>query len=92
MEKVGSREFKNRMGRYIRAVRDGKALVLTNRGNPLVKIVPLDETAAEPSLMEKLKELEAEGKIRLGTGRFKKVRPVKIKGKPISQTIIEDRR
>lgn len=92
MEKVGSREFKNRMGRYIRAVRNGNALVLTSRGNPLVKIVPLDETATEPSLMERLKKLQAEGKIRLGTGRFKKFRPVKIKGKPISQTIIEDRR
>lgn len=92
MEKVGSREFKNRMGRYIRAVRNGNALVLTNRGNPLVKIVPLDDTAAEPSVMEKLKQLEAAGKIRLGSGRFKKCRPVKIKGKPISQTIIEDRR
>ena len=32
MRKVGSREFKNRMGRYLSAVRNGQSLLITDRG------------------------------------------------------------
>jgi hypothetical protein len=42
--------------------------------------------------MDVLKQLEAEGKIRLGKGGFSKFRPVKIRGKSASQTLLEDRR
>ncbi len=93
MQKVGSREFKNRMGRYLRAVRQGQTLVLTDRGKPVAKVSPPDQQArSEPTLMDVLKRLEAEGKLRLAKRPLGKFRAVKVKGKPVSQTIIEDRR
>ncbi len=93
MKTVGSREFKNRMGRYMKAVRRGQSLLLTERGKPVAKIVPPDpEPTAEPTVMEVLKKLEAEGKIRLAKRPLSKFRPVPSRGKPASRMILEDRR
>jgi prevent-host-death family protein len=93
MRKVGSREFKNRIAAYMDEVHKGDTLLVTRRGKPLVKVIPPDpETTLEPTLMDVLKKLEMEGKIRLATGRLGKFRPVKIRGKSASQTLLEDRR
>jgi len=93
MQKVGSREFKNRMGRYLREVRGGRSLVITDRGKPVAKVVPPDEAKTEQSgLAERLKELEAQGLIRLAKRPLSKFRAIPSRGKSASQMIIEDRR
>ena len=93
MQKVGSRKFKNRMGQYMKAVRRGRSLLLTVRGKPVAKISPPDEDAKpEPTMMDVLRRLEAQGKIRLARGRIGKFRAVASRGKPASEMILEDRR
>jgi antitoxin (DNA-binding transcriptional repressor) of toxin-antitoxin stability system len=93
MLKVGSREFKNRMGRYMLVIRKGDTLLVTDRGKPLAKVCPPDQDAQpSPTLAGVLNQLEQEGKIRLGRRPLGKFRPVRVKGKPASRTIIEDRR
>lgn len=93
MQKVGSRELKNRLGRYLQMVRRGKTLIITDRGKPIAKVSPPDDDAQpEPTLMEVLKRLDAEGKIRLAKGRIGKFRAVPSRGKSASEMIIEDRR
>ena len=93
MQRVGSREFKNRLGRYLRAVRNGQTLLVTDRGEPVAKVCPLEQDGdSRPTIADVLKKLEAEGKIRLPKRPLGKFRPVKIKGKSASQTILEDRR
>ncbi len=93
MQRVGSREFKNRMGRYMRAVRKGQTLILTDRGKVVARVSPEEDTqTASNDLQKRLKELEAKGLIHLATKPFGKFRAVKSKGKPASQMIIEDRR
>lgn len=93
MRTVGSREFKNRMGRYMKAVRQGQSLLLTERGKPVAKVVPPDpEPSAELSLTDILKKLEAEGKIRLAKRPLSKFRAIPSRGKSASQMILEDRR
>jgi len=93
MQRVGSREFKNRMGRYLKEVRRGRSLVITDRGKPVAKIVPPDETETEqPSLTERLKELEAQGLIRLAKRPLGKFRAIPSRGKSASEMIIEDRK
>jgi prevent-host-death family protein len=92
MKTVGSRELKNRLGRYLGLVRKGEALLLTDRGRPFARIVPLNSSQeGAPSLEEVLKQLEAEGNLRLGSGKFKPFKPVRVKGKPLSKMILEDR-
>jgi prevent-host-death family protein len=93
MRKVGSREFKNRIAQYMDEASKGRALLVTKRGKPLVKVSPPDpEPDPEPTLMDVLKRLETEGKIRLAKGRLGKFRRVKIRGKSASQTLLGDRR
>jgi len=93
MRRIGSREFKNRLGRYLLAVRKGQTLLITDRGKPVARVSPLDQNVdSELTISDVLKKLEAEGKIRLPKRPLGRFRPVKIKGKPASQTILEDRR
>jgi prevent-host-death family protein len=94
MQKVGSREFKNRMGKYMRAIRKGQSPLLTDRGKPIAKVIPLDdeEVKPEPTVMDILKRLEAEGKLRLGKRPLGKFRAIPSRGKSASEMILEDRR
>lgn len=90
MKKVGSREFKNRQAYYLRRVKKGETLVVTERGKPVAKISPIDSDA-RPGVDEVLRELAAQGHIRLARKKPERFEPVPARGKPASQIIIEDR-
>jgi prevent-host-death family protein len=92
MVKVGSREFKNRMGRYMRAVRQGKTLIVTDRGKAVAKISPPDpEPETAPTLDEVLDSLVGHGLLHRGRKPLTKFKAVRASGKPASEMIIEDR-
>lgn len=40
MRRVGCREFKNRMGKYLHTVRQGQTLIITDRGRPIAQLGP----------------------------------------------------
>lgn len=92
-KRITTSEFRNRMGRYISAVLRGQTLVVTRRGKPLAKVsaAPPEAHPGE-TLMDVLKRLEAEGKIRLARRPLGKFRPLKSRGKSASRMLIEDRR
>ncbi len=93
MRKVGSREFKNRLGRYLSAVRRGQSLLITDRGKPVARVSPPDrEGQPEESLHDRLRELEAQGLIRLARRPLRSFKAVASRGKLASQMLIEDRR
>lgn len=93
MRKVGTRELKNRLSQYLRQVRRGRSLVITDRGKPVAQLTPIaDSGAGDGELIAVLRRLEAQGKLRLPTGRMRKFRPVPGRGKSASEMIIEDRR
>jgi len=59
MQRVGTREFKNRQSRYLRAVRAGQTLVITARGKAVAKLSLTGEEKSDPnSLRERLEELQ----------------------------------
>ena len=91
--KVGSRELKNRLGRYLLAVRQGQTLIITDRGKPVARLTPTEETGpVKDPIQARLQELEAQGLIHLGSKPLRKIRTVKNTGKPASRIIIEERR
>jgi len=92
MRTVGSRELKNRLGRYLGLVGKGETIIVTDRGKPVARLVPPSPDREEPvGLEEVLQQLEAEGHLRRGTRPFKRIKPIRIKGKPASQIVLEDR-
>jgi prevent-host-death family protein len=90
--KLGLREANQRFSKAIKAVRAGKEVVLTERGRPIAVIKPIKEAGTEDTALQQMAE---EGLITLpsrkGPMPAPRWKPVKIKGKPLSQTIIEDR-
>jgi|HubBroStandDraft_2_1064218.scaffolds.fasta_scaffold51113_3 prevent-host-death family protein len=95
MKTVGNREFKNRLGRYLKMVVEGETLTVTNRGKAVARVIPLkpEEEDHLTTVEDVLTRLEAEGLLRRAKGTFKdrKFKPVVTGGKPASQMIIEDR-
>jgi len=92
MKTVGSRELKNRLGRYLGMVGRGETIIVTDRGKPVARLVPPEpEPKTTYSVEDLLKRLEAEGHLRLGTRPFKRFKPIRVKGKPMSQMILEGR-
>lgn len=92
MKKVGSREFKNRQGHYLRRVRKGETIVVTDRGKPVAKVEPVvDEAPTRAGMEERLRELAAQGHLHLGTKPFARFELVRARGKPASRMILEDR-
>ena len=92
MRTVGSRELKNRLGRYLGLVGRGETIIVTDRGKPVARLVPPEpEPETTYTVEDLLKRLEAEGHLRRGTRPFKRFKPIRVKGKPMSQMILEDR-
>jgi len=86
--RVGIRELKAHLSEYLRKVKAGGTVVITERGKPMGQILPLGET-----LEEKMQRLQDEGFL---TWSGKKLEPrqpsvVNTWGRKMSDLIIEDR-
>lgn len=89
MARVGVRELKNRLSRYLKRVLEGEEMVVTEHGRSVAKIVPAKSSA----LRRELELLLREGAVRwagskpLGASR----RPVIRRGS-LADMVVEDRR
>ena len=90
--RMGLREANQSFSKAIKAVKEGKEVVLTERGKPIAVIKPL---AKEDNLETTVQRLEAEGLLRpaLKRGPLPKPtwKPVRVKGKLMSQTVSDER-
>ena len=79
-----------RLGKYIRAVRGGETIVVTERGEAVAELRPLPR--AESEVDARLDELARAGVVTKGSGGpLRAFRPVPIEGEPISRTVVEER-
>jgi prevent-host-death family protein len=86
---VGSRELKTRLGAYLRRVREGATLVITDRGEPVAELKPLRRRGDENVALERLQVL---GTVTRQEDRpLGPFRPVRSRGSPVSEAILEDR-
>ena len=89
MTTVGIRELKNNLSHYLRDVKKGKPVTVTERGESIAILIP----ARNHPDAQLARELSRRG---VGTWKGGKPkgasRPVTVKGKPISQIILEERR
>lgn len=86
---VGAREFKTRLGMYLRRVQRGATLVVTERGRPVAEVRPIQDVDDEDS---RLNELVALGIVsRVSTMPLKRFKPIPVKGRTVSEALVEDR-
>jgi prevent-host-death family protein len=87
---VGARELKTRLGTYLRQVRKGATLIVTERGEPVAELRPLP--VAENDLERRLEELASLGVLaRERGGPLAAFRAIPGRGASLSDAIREDR-
>lgn len=86
---VGARELKTRLGGYLQQVRQGRTLVITDRGEPVAELKPLQRMGGENAVLEQLKALGAV--TRVENRPLAPFRPVRGRGPSVSDAILEDR-
>jgi len=96
MESVGVRELKDRLSYYLRAVQQGGRVVVTVRGKPVARLVPVSprgKAGLSPELEEQMWELAAEGFLTWNGGPFQVPEPAAVNRSPelLSDLVVEDR-
>jgi prevent-host-death family protein len=90
--KLGLREANQHFSKAIKAVRAGREVILTDRGQPIAVIKPIKAADGQEAALQAMAD---EGLITLPARRgplpASRWKPVKVKGKPVSDTVIEDR-
>ena len=88
--KVGLREANLHFSKYVRFLKAGEKIVLTERGVPIGVIRPVAKDAE--GLESRLKSLEDQGILRRASrGKMPLPRPISLRGKPLSKVAIEGR-
>ena len=87
--RVGTRELKNHLSEYLRLVKAGQTVTITERGKVIGHIAP-----SAPTIEERMQVLEAAGILVRGKGKIKPYRPkvVNRSGRLMSDIVVEDRR
>jgi prevent-host-death family protein len=90
---AGVAEVKANLSRYLEQVKAGREVLITERGNPVAKLVPLERAATRESREDRL----ARRGLLLGRGRFSRALLTPPEGDPsigagVLAALIEDRR
>ncbi len=94
MQTVGVKELKDKLTYYLKIVREGGRVVVTDRGKPVAILHSLDQLEADAGAEERLASAARKNLVRLpcrkgGLGSF---RAAEAGGRPASEIILEERR
>jgi len=94
MKTVGVRELKNRLSEYLREVRGGEAVLVTDRGEVIAEVRAPGAAVSDPSIPPGLAALAKRGLVTLASTRGHRVYPaVTPFGKiPSSQELLDETR
>ncbi len=86
--KAGIREIKNSLSRYLKHVKNGESIIITDRNKPIAKIIPIED-----SVLSEYEVLIKEGTISWSGGKPQGAAEKKNKkDKQLSVYVAEDRR
>jgi len=92
---VGIRELKTHLSRYVQDVKNGDEILVSERGRVIAKLVSIEPHTEAARFQNLLLKLSAEGQISLPKIQARAALPVrrkKVKGAPLADAVIEDRR
>lgn len=93
MSRVAIKELNDNLTSYLRRAQRGEELVVTERGSPIALIRSVVRAQKIPNQKAKLATLAAQGLVTLPSRKpLKKIRRVKIFGRPLSKKIVDERR
>lgn len=75
MKSVGVRELKNRLSEYLREVRSGEAVLVTDRGDVIAELVPPGQRPDDRGLPSGLMAQARRGQLTLGASNEAKLYP-----------------
>ena len=86
---VGVRELKARLSEYLRQVKDGNTVVITEHGMPVGRLTPVS-----PSVEERMRAMVEAGQAEWNGKRLTPCKPVARtrKGYSVAEALVEDRR
>lgn len=86
---VGVRELKARLSEYLRQVKNGNTVVITEHGRPVGRLTPLGLSAEE-----RMQGMVEAGRAEWNGKRLKPIQPVARtkKGYSVAEALIDDRR
>ncbi len=65
MVHVGIAELKSQLSHFLSITRAGEEVLITDRGRPVARLMPLDESTADVPVH--IREMERRGEVRIGT-------------------------
>jgi prevent-host-death family protein len=86
MAKVGIKELKAKLSEYVERAKAGEPVIVTERGAPVAELVALSPTKI------KLLEMAERGEISWNGGKPKPLSGIVVRGEPMSDTVIRNRR
>jgi prevent-host-death family protein len=86
MISVGIKELKAKLSSYVDRVRHGEEVVITEHGKEVALVIPISRER------KALKSLIDSGKAKWSGGKPEGLDNIKIKGKSLSKTVLEERR
>jgi len=88
ISRVGTREIKSKLSEYLRRVKRGETIIVTERGKPIGQIIPI-----KPTIEEKLQAMVDAGLADWNGKNVKPGKPVATNAGPkqISDLVVEDR-
>jgi prevent-host-death family protein len=89
--RVPIRDLKNGLSGYVRRVRRGERIIVTDRGRAVAEVRPIGRERLSPA--ERLARLEEAGEVTRPSGRrLEEIEPIRVLGRSVAETILEDRR
>ena len=88
---VSIRELKSRLSHFLRLTKEGSSLIITDRGTPIGRIVPIVQTGKR--LDERLAAMKQAGQLEWSGRKLSANKPVaKARGKrTVADLLVEDR-
>ncbi len=89
MERIGIRDLKENMSRYMKKIKTGEKIIVTDRKKEVAIIMPLGQKTGEDDLYQLIQSGAASW-----SGGVPEGMPTRIisKGKSVSSAVVEDRR
>ena len=86
METVGIKALKAQLSEYVAKASQGEYVIITCRGKEIAELVPVSKERRA------MKLLTDQGRVKWRGGKPAGLQGIKVKGKPIADTVLEERR